>query len=276
MKFTTKPWVVPPFLVTEGAARLSVGSSAGSRRHVAGSIARADPEEFAEAVPRDDLPGPIASFVRRAAPSRQRAPVAIRIRQRGEMRFSPQGKWQALTAVQVVAVHEPGFVWRASCRMAPLMTAQVIDSYVRGEGRLEARLFRWVQVAHADGPETAKSELMRYLAELPWAPDAIRYNRLLRWRSVDDRTFEVSADSVGGEARVRLMLDEQGDIVGMRADDRPRIERGKAVPGKWFGVFSDYQELSGYRIPARGEVGWDLKAGQFVYWRGEIVAFEVG
>jgi hypothetical protein len=192
------------------------------------------------------------------------------------MRFSPHGKWQALTAAQVIAVHEPAFVWQARCRMAPLVTARVIDCYGKGQGWLEARLLRWVQVAYADGPETAKSELMRYLAELPWAPDAIRYNRALRWNSVDDRTFEVSADSVGGEARVRLTLDESGDIVDMRADDRPRMERGKAVPGNWFGLFSDYKEFSGYRIPARGEVGWDLAAGRFSYWRGEIIAFEAG
>jgi hypothetical protein len=54
------------------------------------------------------------------------------------------------------------------------------------------------------------------------------------------------------------------------------MERGKAVPGNWFGLFSDYKEFSGYRIPARGEVGWDLAAGRFSYWRGEIIAFEAG
>jgi len=196
--------------------------------------------------------------------------LAILLRQHGEMRFPPRGKWRPFTAEQTIAIHEPGFVWHALCDVMPLVTAEVFDSYVGVEGRLEARLFGSVRVAKAAGPQTARAELMRYLAELAWVPDAIRYNPALRWRALDHRTFEVSADAAGGEARVCLIFNENGDIAGMKADDRPRTEGSKTVSGKWFGAFSGHKTLAGYRIPLCGEVGWELDTGRFTYWRGEI------
>jgi hypothetical protein len=49
---------------------------------------------------------------------------------------------------------------------APLLSAHVLDCYVDGEGLLEARLFGSLRLARAAGPQAAKGELMRYLAEL--------------------------------------------------------------------------------------------------------------
>ena len=273
--FDMKKLVAPGFIFAGGLATAHLCAASRFRRSIERSIKELGCGLDALVSPREDLPDAIAALVPRAAPLASRAPATVRLRQRGEMRFSPLGKWQSLTAEQTFAIRRPGFVWHAYCRVAPLLTAEVVDSYVGGEGRLEARLFGSIRVANAAGPETAKGELMRYLAELAWAPDAIRYNRALRWNELGAREFEVSADSIGGEARVCLALDENGDIAGMRADDRPRLEDGKIVPGKWFGAFSGYKELAGYRIPTQGEVGWHLEAGPFVYWRGEIMALDV-
>lgn len=268
-----KKLVAPGLIFAGGLVTAHLCAASRFRRSIERSIKELSRGLDAPVSPREDLPDAIAALVARAAPLASRAPATVHLRQRGEMRFSPLGKWQSLTAEQAFAIRRPGFVWHAYCRDAPLLTAEVVDSYVGGEGRLEARLFGSIRVANAAGPETAKGELVRYLAELAWAPDAIRYNRALRWNELGAR--EVSADSVGGEARVVLALNENGDIAGMRADDHPRLEDGKIVPGKWFGAFSGYRELAGYRIPSQGEVGWELETGCFIYWRGEVVAFEV-
>lgn len=273
--FDVKKLVTPGLIFAGGLVTAHLWAASRFRRSIERSIKELSRGLDAPVSPREGLPEAIAAFVMRAAPPSSREPVTVRIRQRGEMRFSPLGKWQSLTAEQAFAIRRPGFVWHAYCRVAPLLTAEVVDSYVGGEGRLEARLLGSIRVANAAGPETAKGELMRYLAELAWAPDAIRYNRALRWKQIGAREFEVSADSIGGEARVVLALDENGDIAGMRADDRPRLEDGKIVPGKWFGAFSGYKEFAGYRIPSQGEVGWELETGPFVYWRGETMALDV-
>lgn len=212
------------------------------------------------------------AFASRAAPTGV-IPRAVRLRQRAEMRAGPGDSWQRHTAEQTIGVREPGFVWLARVRLAPFVWARVLDAYAGGEGLIEVRLFDSVRLARAAGPEVSRGELMRYLAELAWAPQAMLHNRHLRWREIDAATVEVSAESAGGPARVRLVF-EGGDLARIEADDRPRAVGRGTVPTGWRGRFSDYRDLGGCRIPTRAEVEWLLDAGPFTCWRGEVTAFE--
>lgn len=196
------------------------------------------------------------------------------MRQVGEMRLAPDKAWSPLTAEHTVSTIEPAFVWHARVEIVPFVDAVVVDSYVAGAGRLEARLFGSVQVALAKGPETDRAELMRYLAELPWAPEAILYNRALAWQRLSAAEFEVSAESSGGLAAVRIKLNDEGDITQVDADDRPMGAGKDSVPMPWRGTFGNYGEVGGFRMPRTGEVRWLLPKGDFVYWRGEITAVE--
>jgi hypothetical protein len=85
---------------------------------------------------------------------------------------------------------------------------------------------------------------------------------------------EVSAQSKSGRAAIRFIFDANGDIARMEADDRPMTVDGKTVPTRWHGIYADYRQLGGYRIPTYGEVGWVLSDGFFTYWKGEVVAYE--
>ena len=84
--------------------------------------------------------------------------------------------WRPFIAEQVISVHEPGFVWLARMQAAPLLYAHILDCYVGGEGLLEVRLFGSLRLARAAGPQASRGELMRYLAELAWAPHAMLHN----------------------------------------------------------------------------------------------------
>lgn len=97
------------------------------------------------------------------------------------------------------------------------LSAHILDCYVDGEGLLEARLCGSLPLTRAAGPETSRGELMRYLAELIWAPHAMRHNPALSWREIDATAVEVSASSAGGPARVRLIF-ENGDIARIEAE----------------------------------------------------------
>jgi hypothetical protein len=137
------------------------------------------------------------------------------------MRANPRGPWRPFTAEQAISTHEPGFAWLARMQAAPLASARILDCYVGGEGLLEARLFGSLRLARAAGPQATKGELMRYLAELAWAPHAMLHNPQLSWREIDATIVEVSAESPAGLARVRLIF-ENGDTARVEADDRPR------------------------------------------------------
>lgn len=218
------------------------------------------------------IPAPVRDYVAHAAPVNA-IPESMGLSQRGAMRLKPSGAWKAFDATQTIRVREPGFVWRARMSVAPLVSLRIADEYANGKGCLEARLFGFVRLARSTGPETDKGELMRYLAELVWAPHAMLYNPHLSWRELAESTVEVSAPSSAGPARVRLLF-EAGVIRRIEADDRPRAEGGRMIPSRWSGRFSDYRQFGSYRLPARAEVSWDLDEGPFACWRGEITGFE--
>jgi hypothetical protein len=55
------------------------------------------------------------------------------------------------------------------------------------------------------------------------------HNPHLSWREIDANTIEVSAESMDGTARVRLVF-ENGDITHVEADDRARAVGGRTIP----------------------------------------------
>jgi hypothetical protein len=219
------------------------------------------------------VPTIIQSFTRRATRETP-VPNTVWLRQRGEMRANLRGSWKPFTADQVISIHEAGFAWLARMQAAPLAPARILDCYVDGEGLLDARLFGSLPLACAAGPQADKGELMRYLAELAWAPHAMLHNPQLSWREIDASTVEVSAESQAGRARVRLIF-EDGDITRVEADDRPRMVGRRIVPTRWQGRCFDYREVNGCRIPTRAVVSWLLENGPLEYWRGTVTAFRL-
>lgn len=219
------------------------------------------------------VPPIVRSYLRRAVSDRP-APKVVCLTQSAEIRRGPSDAWRPLTARQLIAIHEPGFVWIARMQVAPLLSARVLDCYESGNGLLEARLFGSLRLARDAGPETSKGELMRYLAELPWAPHAMLHNPFLVWREIDPSTIEVSAESTGGRARVRLTF-QNGDVVRADAEDRPRLVGGRTIPTRWVGQCFDYREIDGCRVPTRAVVSWFLESGPFDYFRCSLTAWRL-
>jgi uncharacterized protein DUF6544 len=113
---------------------------------------------------------------------------------------------------------------------------------------------------------------MRYLAELIWAPHAMRHNSQLSWREIDATAVEVSAASADGPARVRLVF-QDGEIARIEADDRPRAAGRRIVPTRWQACCGDYRDIKSCRVPTRAAVSWLLEDGRFEYWRGRVTAY---
>ena len=179
------------------------------------------------------------------------------------------------TAEQVITVGQIGFLWHAHfCGAGGFM--QVADYLADGEAGLEAALLAAIPLARLRGSDAMfRGEAMRYLAELIWNPDALLFNDQLAWRVIDERTLAVGAGEGTPRCEVRLTLDEAGDMIGMAADDRPRLEGGKVTSCHWFGRAGTYQSIGGRRIPICAEVGWILNGVEFVYWRGRVESWRV-
>lgn len=217
------------------------------------------------------LPLLVRNYVIKALPDLKTSPGLITIHQTGKIRLNSTSRWMPFDAVEHFLIQEPGFVWKAEINSESPLNMAVLDSYMNGEGHLEGRFMDAVPLAKAKGKAMTKGELMRYLAELVWCPDAMLRNDALQWQEVDATTVSVTATEGDVVATVMLHFDDEGDIHRITAADRPRTVGSKTVDTRWSGTFSDYRTFKGYRIPTKGEVSWDLEDQTFIYWRGEVV-----
>jgi hypothetical protein len=200
-------------------------------------------------------------------------PSMVRLRQHGAMRDRPGGRWMRFRARQRIDIRRPQFEWRAAA--GPFGCVSVIDSLLAGEAALAVRLLGLLPIAGVrGGAAAAKGEVMRYLAELAWAPDAILWNAALDWTVTDQRTLCVAAGQGPARGEVELRLDEGGRIGEVVAPDRPRKEGAAFVERQWRGRFFDYRHHAGRWLPFAGEVGWVLD-GSFVAWHGRLLSWQI-
>lgn len=222
-----------------------------------------------------ELPALVERYLARVLPPAAEVPARLRVAQEGEMRLKPGGRWLRFSAVEEFFVREIAFSWQARFSVAPLARVRVVDGYADREGRMDARLFGLVPVLRARGPAVTEGEVYRYLAELPWAPHAMRANPELAWSEVDETTVEVVTQVGLAPVAVRLAFNGAGDVFRTWAKRRPRTEGKTVGHHPWGGAFTDHAALSGVRVPTRAEVAWELPDGPFPYWRGTITSLEL-
>ena len=188
------------------------------------------------------------------------------------MRQDAASGWLAFEARQTIRIAECAFKWRA--KVGPAGLVRVTDSLGRDGGRLTATALGLIPVARAGGSAAVtRGELMRYLAELAWAPDAMLHNPQLGWRTEGADGLVVTAGEGPCRADVTLRLDQDGRIASASAPDRPRAVGRTFVPTPWRGRFLDYRFHEGRWLPFRGEVGWILDGREVVCWEGALTTW---
>lgn len=224
---------------------------------------------------RTDLPPKIADFAMRGLAGDSPA-AAVRIKQQVEMIRAPGADWSPMRARHLMSAGTSAFVWVARQDKGILPLVRVLDAYdpTRG-GVLAVRLFGAFPVGTMRGAEMDRAEAMRYLAELPWFPDAILSNGDIRWSETTDGV-EASLSTKGGDAQVAFTFDSAGDITTMIAKDRPaQTQEGAMVNLDWKGTMSDYGIIGARRVPRQVEVGYIHDIGYAAYFRGWLTEYDL-
>ena len=204
-------------------------------------------------------PGAIA-LARRSGAGNAAPAERVELHQRGRICSDPAKKWMTLRAVQTIDLQRCCFDWRATA--GPFGAMSIRDALEPDGGRLEVKALGFIPIAR-EGPSAAltQAELMRYLAEVAWAPDAILANRDLRWSDHGPRSLTVAA----GTAAVMLTLGEDGLIAQTFAPDRPRSTPSGMIPTPWRGNFWDYRQIGTRVIPHRANISWTVDGTEQVY-----------
>jgi len=211
------------------------------------------------------LPQAVLDLARAHGVTDDDARTTVTLTQTGRMQVKPGGRWMGFTARQTFATRACAFDWQA--RFGPLGAVHVRDALVDGAGVLRVSVLGLITLQQVPpSRDLTRGELMRYLAELPWVPQAILHNPHLRWRAIDAATLAVSAGQGENAAEVTLTLDASGRVVAMYAPDRSL--NGQPTP--WVGRFADYRRQDGLWLPFLGEVAWVVDGVEGVYWRGKV------
>lgn len=220
--------------------------------------------------PRDDLPAAVVDLARRLGARSAPGGSVVTLVQRGRMkRALGSDAWMAFTARQSIATDHCDFAWRA--RFGPCGVISVLDALDGAGGRLDVTALGFIPVARTKRTAAlTRGELMRYLVELPWAPDAILANRALHWREGGSGELIVGAGEGASAVEISLGLDSAGRIATAFASDRPRSAVEPILPTPWRGSFSDYRLHLGRWIPFAGEVAWEIDGREELYWQGTI------
>ena len=225
---------------------------------------------------RRDLPAVALDLAARLGAQTARGGSRVSLTQRGRMkRALGKDQWMSFTACQSIDTDACDFAWRA--RLAPLGLVSVCDSLQAGVGGLEVTALGFIPLVKT--PSTAalvRGELMRYLAELAWAPDAILDNPALRWRQGSSDEIVVGAGEGASAVEVSFGLDNDGRIAAASARDRPRSAVEPILLTPWRGRFTDYRLHEGRWIPFAGEVAWEIDGTEETYWQGRIERWATG
>ncbi|MZP29565.1 hypothetical protein GTO91_07580 [Heliobacterium undosum] len=218
------------------------------------------------------LPGPVQKWLEKAQVVGKERIQTVRLKQRGAMRTSPEGAWMPVEAEQYVTTAQPRFIWKANVQAAPFISLLGRDKYIDGSGEMVIKLLGLVPVANARGEEMNQGSMVRFLAEMVWYPSAA-LNDYIQWEAVDDHTAKATM-RYGGTTETGLFgFNDNGDVVSFLAD-RYMEKDGTYSLEKWSINSTEHEEKNGIRIPNKSSVTWRLSAGDFEWFRLEVIAVE--
>jgi hypothetical protein len=222
----------------------------------------------------EGLPAPVQRYFRSVLTDGQPIIAAATIEMTGTINLSASAEqWKPFTSSQRVVTRKPGFLWNAQVDMFPGVPAQVEDSYIAGQGRLNAKVFGLFAVADLHGGgEIARGEFMRYFAEAAWYPTALLPSQGVRWQAVDDASAR--ATIVDGPITLSLLIrfNDAGLIASLHAESRGASvgKDGVMVMLPWDCGWSDYRPQDGMLVPMIGEVAWARPEGHKAYFLGRV------
>lgn len=200
-------------------------------------------------------------------------PVPTRLHVRGSICRAPGAGWMDWEGHQSFETDGLGFRWQARLRLARFLWVDAEDRLDVNGGYGGARLLGVIPVGSARGPEVTKSQLVRNLAELAFAPVVASRTRGLVWLADGEDAFTLAAPAIDADAIVRVTVDSAGDVRSARSPDRPRDHaRAGYLREPYRLEFDRHERLSsGERIPLRASGTFETADGDWPYWRFEVL-----
>ncbi len=211
------------------------------------------------------LPEPVQRYLKYTGILGKQRIKTVRLQQVGYFRLQPNQSWFPLTAEQYYTVNPPAFLWFGKIKPWPFVSISAIDQFMNGQGNLRVKLLSLIPLTNAHGVAVDQGELLRFLGEMVWFPTAWLSDNI-QWQAIDDHSAQATLTDHGLTVAVILHFNPENQIIKLTSD---RSYESKLE--KWTVLCTEYREINGLQIPRKAEVLWNLNAGDFSYFRGELV-----
>ncbi|WP_066636427.1 DUF6544 family protein [Desulfolucanica intricata] len=232
-------------------------------------------EKNGDTIQKDDLAGLplcVQNWLKNSQIIGKERISTVRLKQKTMMRLKEGQRWMPAEVEQYFKTEEPGFIWKAKVKAAPLVTFTGRDMYYEGSGHMLIKLLSLIPVADAKGKEIDQGTLLRYLAESVWFPTAA-LSSYITWEEINANSAKATMSYGEVTASGIFTFNEKGEVVNFSAKRYGDFD-GKYILETWSVLMKDYKQFEGYKIPTKGEVIWKLKSGDFSWYRFEITEIE--
>lgn len=220
------------------------------------------------------LPAIVQKWIRRSGVPGKPDVFFVRLKQTGEMRTEPDGRWMNFSAVQYFDVKNPAFNWSTDVQMMPLVHLAGRDKLKDGQGEMIIKLFSLFNVVdEANNEKINSGTMIRFLGEICWFPSAA-LNEYISWEEIDELSAKATLVMDGENISGIFRFSEEGDFRSFEAE---RYYGGgqDAALHRWMVEAIGYQTFDGYRIPNKLTVTWKLPEGDFTWLNLEITDLDV-
>lgn len=209
----------------------------------------------------EELPPPVQRYLRYSSIVGRPRVHAVRLRQTGRFRQTPDAFWMAFRAEQYYTVHPPGFIWTVNFPVLGLPFLSGRDRYQDGAGNMQIKVGSVFTVADESGKDMDQGTMMRYLNEIMWFPTAYLSDGI-HFSPIDAHSAHVTFTDRGRSAGATLHFDDEGKLTNFVAR---RYYSGTQSYQQWETPIMEYGEYGGLRLPRRGQGVWKLPEGDYAY-----------
>jgi hypothetical protein len=220
----------------------------------------------------EGLPVPVRRWLEASRVVGRERTRTVRLKQRGDLRTSPDAAWMPARAEQYFTVDPPAFIWRVDATMMGVLPIAGRDRYAGGHGHMLIKAASMVNIVDVADEKIDHGSMLRFLGEIVWFPSAA-LSPYIAWEPVDETSAKATMRYGGLSASAVFTFSEQGRLLGMRAE-RYLGGGADAKLTPWVVSCSRWGAFQGVEVPTQGEVGWKLASGDFSYYRWEILDLE--
>jgi len=215
-----------------------------------------------------DLPPCVQKWMEYSGVVGQPEIQTVRMKKNGLLRTKPGQSWMKFSDEQYFRLDEPGFIWKARIKAAPLIFLMGRDKYYEGHGNMLIKFLGLAKVADASGPETDQGTLLRYLAESVWFPSAA-LSSYVTWEEIDVNSARATMNCRGISASGVFEFNQKGEPVSFVAQ-RYMAANGQFSLETWSTHMKDYEAFNEIKIPAQADIVWKLKSGDFHWYHVQV------